>query len=426
MSGSAPVAAGARERLDARFYLLWLGQSVSAFGAMLTTFALGVWLFQRTGSLFEFCALVLCASVPPLILLPWSERLTGRADQRLVLIGCELAGALCLATLATLAWSGSLAPRHLLLAQLVLSTAMAFQGPAAQAAIVALVPYRRFGRASALFAASGALTQLGAPLLAAFLLVRYGLGTVLWLGLLGFGVVLLALMLARLPALRQPTARDGVAELGDGMGFLIAHPTLALVYCNVSLGGLLAATLIVLLTPALLAGHSVATLALVSSAGALGAILSGVLMLVWGGPRRWTPLLLGLNVMNGLALALAGASSALPLLCVSAFLVMFGSSTLSASVQQLWRRQVPPSRQGGIAAVQMAVALALVPLVAALAAGQGGEPGALARAIGFDSAARHGAPFLFFVIGIASAAVSLLAMTSRRLHRLETEQPTAV
>lgn len=398
---------------------------------MLTSFALGVWLFQRTGSLFDFCAMVLCASVPALMLAPWTERLAGRADQRAVLIGCELAGALCVAALAALTWHDALAPWHLYLAQLVLSVGMAFQAPAAHAAILSVVPYRQFGRASALFAASGALTQLAAPLLAAVLLVNGGLGTVLGLDLLSFAVVLLALMLARLPALRQRAPRDGAAGLADGIGFLIKHRTLAMVYCNVSIGGLLAATLIVLLTPLVLAGHSVLTLALVNSAGALGALLSGVLMLLWGGPRRWTPLLLGLNVMNGLALALAGLATSVPLLCLCAFLVMFGSSTLSASVQQLWQRQVPPARQGGFAAMQMAVALALVPLIAALAAGASPGPGVVADATGPDSAAwldagRRGVPFLFFVVGIVSAAASLLAMTSRRLHQLETELPNAV
>jgi len=49
------------------FTLIWLGQLVSLFGSGLTGFALGVWVYQRTGSATQFALISLFTQLPGLL-----------------------------------------------------------------------------------------------------------------------------------------------------------------------------------------------------------------------------------------------------------------------------------------------------------------------------------------------------------------------
>ena len=52
------------------FAIIWLGQVVSLVGSGLTSFALGVWVFERTGSATEFALIGLAAVLPRVLLSP--------------------------------------------------------------------------------------------------------------------------------------------------------------------------------------------------------------------------------------------------------------------------------------------------------------------------------------------------------------------
>jgi DHA3 family macrolide efflux protein-like MFS transporter len=435
MIAASGAAAERADTLDPTFYIVWLGQFVSSFGTMLTGFSMGVWLFQRTGSVLDFSAMILFGTVPALLLLPWTGALADRADKRLILLACDLGAALTVGAMALLIWLGEFQVWHLYAAQVVLSVGMAFQGPAAYAAITAMVPKSQFGRASGMFGLSSAVSQLAAPMLAASLLGSIGLAGILALDLASFCVALFSLAAVRLPPSAPRKAAPVLTELADAIDFFVERPSLAMVYGYLSLGGFLSGTVIVLVTPMVLANYDATTLGWINSAGALGGILSGMAVVVWGGPKKWTPLLLGLNLVNGLAVALAGFSTSVPVLCLCSFVVIFSSTMLAACVQSVWRRKVPRQRQGSIAALQQAVALGFIPL-SALVGGMLShlvfEPSLMPGGIWFDSVGAwfgtggsRGTGLFFFIVGSLSAAISLLAMTSGRLYRLEADVPDA-
>lgn len=53
------------------FYAIWTGQSLSTLGSELTGFALGVWVFERTGSVTQLALIVLATLLPGILLTPW-------------------------------------------------------------------------------------------------------------------------------------------------------------------------------------------------------------------------------------------------------------------------------------------------------------------------------------------------------------------
>ncbi|HVR10155.1 MAG TPA: MFS transporter, partial [Thermoanaerobaculia bacterium] len=53
------------------FLLIWLGQLVSITGSALTSFALGVWVYSRTGSVTKYSLLLLATALPGILLSPF-------------------------------------------------------------------------------------------------------------------------------------------------------------------------------------------------------------------------------------------------------------------------------------------------------------------------------------------------------------------
>lgn len=82
-----------------KFILLWAGELISAVGSGLTSFGLGVYVFQKTGSAGSMALVTLLAFLPTLLL-------SVSAGQ---LLGFALGGALCALVLIPLAVLGTAA-----------------------------------------------------------------------------------------------------------------------------------------------------------------------------------------------------------------------------------------------------------------------------------------------------------------------------
>ena len=72
------------------FIIIWFGQLVSIVGSGLTRFALGLWVYQRTGSVTQFALIALSSILPHLILSPLAGVLVDRWNRRWVMILSDL------------------------------------------------------------------------------------------------------------------------------------------------------------------------------------------------------------------------------------------------------------------------------------------------------------------------------------------------
>lgn len=69
-----------------RFLLLWAGELISAIGSGLTSFGLGVYVFQQTGRAASTALVTLLAFAPGLILGVPAGVLADRYDRRLLMV----------------------------------------------------------------------------------------------------------------------------------------------------------------------------------------------------------------------------------------------------------------------------------------------------------------------------------------------------
>src|SRR5512142_2579964 len=87
------------------FFTIWFGQSISLIGSGLTGFALGIWVYQRTGSVTEFALISLFTTLPAIVFSPMAGALVDRWDRRRAMILSDSGAGACTLTIALLLFS---------------------------------------------------------------------------------------------------------------------------------------------------------------------------------------------------------------------------------------------------------------------------------------------------------------------------------
>jgi MFS family permease len=139
------------------FLILWAGTTVSLFGKMLTSFALNVWVFQKSGSVLIYSGMVAATTLPALLILPWSGNFADRVNRRYVLVISSGSSIILALALAALLWYDQLAIWHLYAFNVFVAAIAAFENPAYQATVSSLLSKEQLTRGVGLIGLSSNL-----------------------------------------------------------------------------------------------------------------------------------------------------------------------------------------------------------------------------------------------------------------------------
>lgn len=423
------------------FLTIWGGQVVSTLGSGMTAFALGVWVYQRTGSATLFAWIAAAATLPAIVLSPLVGALVDRHDRRRMMIVGDTGAAVATVTLLALLVTDSLAVWHVYPIAAVAATFNAFQYPAFSAATTLLVDRRQLGRAAGLGQVGESAAQILAPLLAGLVVVALGLAGVVVFDLATFAVAVVTLLLVRVPA--PPPAEEDrrprpslLREAILGWTFIRERPGLLALLAWFALLNFAVPLGMVLATPLVLSFTDAARLGVVLAVASAGALAGGVLMSAWGGPRKRIRAILGSGPLVAAGFLLAGLRPSVTMIAAGLFLVLLAMPVVGASSQAIWQSKVPPALQGRVFAVRRMAAQITGPVaffVAGPLADRVFQPllapgGSLAEPLGplFGTGAGRGIGLLYAVVGVVFLAVTAAAATFPRLVRLEDDLPDAL
>lgn len=425
------------------FLTVWFGQVVSLLGSGLTSFALGVWVYQRTGSVTQFALIAFFASLPGLILSPIAGALVDRWDRRRTLILSDCLAAATSVVLLALLWDESrnlLAVWHIYALTAIASVANALQWPAFTAATTLLVPRAQYGRASGLTQMGMAVAQIVSPFLGALMLQWVRMRGILLVDLATFAIAVLTLLAVtfREPE-RAPEAgvpRSLWQESKVGWTYLRERPGLLALLVLFASTNFSVGLLQALLPPLILSFASPASLGAVLSVAGVGMLAGTLAMGVWGGPKRRVHGIFAGLLVQGLVLFAGGWRPSLGLVGTAAFVFLFTVPIVNGCSQVIWQVKVPPGLQGRVFAVRRMVALSSLPAAYFLAgplADRVFEPllapgGALAASVGslIGVGEGRGISFLFVLLGALMVAALAFACSYPRLRNVEDELPDAV
>jgi MFS family permease len=234
-SSSQPSEIGARERQSAfsalrhrDFRLLWMGQIVSVTGSQMQMVAINWHIYLLTHSAFALGLVGLFRAGPIILCSLVGGVVADVIDRRRLMITTQIVMLASSGMLALVTFSGlrHVWPIYLLTA--IASAAWAFDTPARQALVPALVPPRDFPNAVSLGMLMFQGGTIVGPALAGFLLAGRGPGLVYALNAGSFVAVIVGLALMRVRG--RPAVEDGkeasisIEALMEGLRFVWRTP----------------------------------------------------------------------------------------------------------------------------------------------------------------------------------------------------------
>jgi len=117
------------------FLVVWTGQLVSQIGTAMSTFALLIWIYERTGRATTVALLGFFWFVPVIALAPLAGVWIDRHDRRRIMLLADAGAAVMTLGVLILYTGGRLEVWHLCVAEAISGACWAFQGPASTAAI---------------------------------------------------------------------------------------------------------------------------------------------------------------------------------------------------------------------------------------------------------------------------------------------------
>lgn len=153
-----------------KFLLLWIGELISSVGGGLTSFGLGVYVFERTGSAASMALVTLLAFLPTLILNVPAGVLADRYDRRLLMMLGDGCSALGIIYILICMMHGEASLLQICIGVFVSSVFSSLLEPSYRATVSDLLTREEFSKANGLVSLAGSARYLISPLVAGLLL----------------------------------------------------------------------------------------------------------------------------------------------------------------------------------------------------------------------------------------------------------------
>ncbi len=427
------------------FIIIWIGQVLSLLGTAVGQYGLTLWAFDASGGLATPLALIGFFFIAPMIAFaPIVGVLVDRANRKLMMMLSDLAAAAATLLILILYLSGNLQIWHLYLSAFIAGTFQGFQWPAYSAAISTMLDKKHYTRANAMLETAGSASGIFAPVIAGALIgplgivarntfdptfvanlgSKPGLLGLLVMDLLSASFAIGSLLFVHIPQPEHTETGEQARgnflhEAAFGFKYIFKKPSLLGLQTVFLIGNFFSNLGFAISAPMILArtGSSELVFSSVQSAAAIGGVVGGLVIGVWGGfKRRVHGVLIGWT-LSGASMVAAGLTQALPGWLIAGFFASFIIPLVNGSNQAIWQAKVPPDIQGRVFASRRLIAWLVSPLsqlIAGPLADRAFEPamqesGALAPAFGWLAGVGPGAGMglQFALAGIFALLVGL-------------------
>jgi len=422
------------------FLTIWIGQLISSVGSGLTTFALGVFIYQATHSATQFGLIVVFGSVPGIILSPLAGVMVDRWNRGTAMAISQVGSAVSILSMSALLFMHRLTLWEICIAVGMNSIFMALQWTSFSAATTMLVPKGGLVRAGGLVQLAQTMSLIISPLIAGPLITLIPIGAIMLFDVLSYAFAFMTIMLVKVPnppkTILMTDDATVTGEIKQGWAYIKERPGLLyfLMFFTMTNFGL--AISHVLITPLVLSFSAPMVLSRILSAFGLGLVMSGIAMSMWRGPSQRVRVVLGVVFLQGLGLVLAGLRQNAWLIGAGLCLVGLGLPVVNSVTQALWQTKTAADIQGRVFAVRRMLVQAAAPIAYLIAgpladrifgprfAAGGAWAHSVGRFIGIGSS--RGIAFLFILAGAVVMVTAIVSWTVKPLRNLESGVPDAL
>ncbi|UNK17907.1 MFS transporter [Paenibacillus sp. N3/727] len=180
-----------------KFLLLWSGQLTSAIGSGLTSFGLGIFVFQQTGKASAMALVTLLAFMPSLLLSSYAGVLADRYDRRLLMVLGDSLSAIGLVFILICMLRGEAQLWQICVGVTISSVFSSLLDPAYKATVTDLLTEEQYTKASGLVQLAGSAKFLISPIIAGFLLTVSDIKLLLIIDICTFFVTVTSTLVVR-------------------------------------------------------------------------------------------------------------------------------------------------------------------------------------------------------------------------------------
>lgn len=433
-------APGHAKRGLGTFTIVWAGQLVSMLGSGLSNFGLVVWLYERTQAATPYALAFLTATLPGILLAPLAGHLADRKNRKAIIMLADTGNALVTLGILLLVATQRLEPWMVYVITFLSSSFGTFQEPAWSAAVPTIVPKEELGRANGLSGVSQALSTLLPPILAGILFNRIGLTGLVAIDFMTYFAAVGTMAFVKIPRVKATESPDGkesfLSDVAFGFRYLARKKGLLGLVFYFATANFCLNFAMVLLGPMILPASGSAGLGVAQTAFGAGALVAGLIVAVWGGPKKArVPFVMASLFVSALGLIVAGLRPALALQSAGLFILLFAIQMANAA--PIFQTKIEAGAQGRTRAARSMIAMSLMP-VASLTAGPladrvfgpallpGGSlaPGLVGRLMG--TGAGRGSGLMFVLAGILLILATLAAWLMPDVRRIEENLPDVI
>lgn len=350
------------------FYILWSTQSLSQLGSAITSFALTLWLYEKTGSALSTAGLTICTYAPYVVMSIFAGALSDKFDKKKTMLVCDTLAALSTVVVFALYKTDTLAVWHLYLINVISGLMNTVQQPASEVAYTMVIPKEYYQKTGGLQSLSRSLVSIGNPIIAAALYGIAGLDAAIMVDLISFVIAFVALAgFIRIPKVEKDAEEEaGVFQLAkEGLAYLKQNPLIFYVMLFMSGVNFVAsafdAVLPALIIPSPKGGNSV--LGLVSSCSGVAMVIGSVIATVMPKPKdRVRVIYLTMFFSLGSENFLLAFSRSPILWCLGQIIGWMLVPVMSTNQNVIMRNTIPAKLQGRVYACRNTFQFFTIPL----------------------------------------------------------------
>ena len=421
------------------FLMLWITQSFSQLGSSMTSFALVLYLYEKSGSALSTALLSVCSYAPYILLSMFAGALSDSWNKKRTMLVCDSLAAISTIVVFVLLQTGQLQIWHLYGLNVINGIMNTVQQPASEVAVSLITPRRFYQKVSGLKSFSNALNTMLTPILATALYAFAGIQAIILVDVSTFLFAFIILWsFIRIPqqdAVSKAEKESVLKATGEGIRYLkqnrgILNLILFLSAIN------LTASLYNAALPAMLlsrAGGGATALGWVTMVTGFATLVGSIVASAIRAPKSrvkviyWS-LLFSMSAEN----FMLAFGKSIPVWCIGAILGWIAIPLMGTNLGAILRLHIPIEMQGRVYATRNTLQFCTIPvgyLLGGFLVDQVFEPFVSEHATNdlliflFGSGKGSGAAFLFAVMGVIGVATCLVFGKNRAIWSLEQKEP---
>ncbi|KKO50733.1 MFS transporter [Paenibacillus sp. DMB20] len=414
-----------------KFLLLWSGQLVSTIGNGLTSFGLGIYVFQQTGKASAMALVTLLAFMPSLLLSAFAGVLADRYDRRLLMVLGDSLSAIGLVYILICMLQGEAQLWQICVGVTISSVFSSLLDPAYKATVTDLLTEEQYTKASGLVQVAGSAKFLISPIVAGFLLTVSDIKLLLVIDICTFFVTVATTLAVRsgLATKTCEQTQSFIREFKEGWSAVSGNRGVLVLVVMTSVLTFYLGVVETLSIPMLLAFTDSSAVGTIETIIASGMLVSSVIIGFLPIKKGYVKILSISLFCIGIFMAVFGLRENIVLICISGFLFFSMLPFTNTSLDFLVRTNIDNSVQGRawaligiisqlgfVAAYAFSGVLAdyvFTPLLV--------DGGVLADSVGkiIGTGSGRGTGFLIIIAGMLLCATSVILYNLKSVKELE-------